>query len=89
MSQNMLPFYRKNLFLKWVVGGIELEKAQKSQINIEIELEPEVITLDVQYEGQNTDELCKSSRTHHARIRYRLLMEVENDELLILNETTN
>jgi hypothetical protein len=49
----------------------------------------EVITLDIQFKTQETQELCWFGKTRHVLLRYGLLMEVENDELLIFNEPTN
>jgi len=49
----------------------------------------EVITLDIQLEAQETQELCWFGKTCDVLLRYGLLKEVENDELLIFNEPTN
>jgi hypothetical protein len=55
-----------------------------------LELELNIaITFDVQLKAQETKELHRSSRTHHAPIRYGLLMKAKNDKLLILYELTN
>jgi hypothetical protein len=50
-----------------------------------MEHEPEVVTLDDQSQGEET-ELYRSSKTCHTPLRYQLLMDVENDKLLMIDD---
>jgi hypothetical protein len=53
-----------------------------------VEHEPEVVTLDNQSQGEET-QLHRSNKIWHAPLRYQLLMDAENDKLLMINESTN
>jgi ATPase subunit of ABC transporter with duplicated ATPase domains len=54
-----------------------------------MELNPKAITFDVHPVTQETQELCRSGRTHHTSLTYQLLVEADDNELLILDEPTN
>jgi len=54
-----------------------------------VEPEPENVTLDDQYQGEETQELHRFGRIHQAPLRYQLLMDVENDKLLMIDKPTN
>ena len=45
--------------------------------------------MNVQPKTQETQELCIPGRTRHAPIRYQLLVEADDNELLIHDESTN
>ena len=45
--------------------------------------------MNVQPKTQETQELCIPGRSRHAPIRYQLLVEADDNELLIHDESTN
>ena len=51
-----------------------------------MELESETITLDVQLEAQDLQELHGFGRTHYTPIKYRLLIKAKNNKFLIINK---
>jgi hypothetical protein len=51
-----------------------------------MEPEPKAIAFDVQPETQETQELCRFSKTRHTLLRCQFLMEVDDDELFILDK---
>jgi hypothetical protein len=51
-----------------------------------MEPQPKAIAFDVQPETQETQELCRSSKTRHTLLRCQFLMEVDDDELFILDK---
>lgn len=45
--------------------------------------------MNVQPKTQETQELCISGRTRHAPMRYQLIVEADDDELLIHDKSIN